>query len=339
MNKNVLHAKSDTSKETSNLNNINSKINSIEKKLNSIIEQENYNLSALDFPIFTSSNNSLLKKVFEDKGIQAIWNKSFKLKTAEGFTINDIIQPGIDCPDHPIGAVACSKSSYFIFDEILIAIAQIFHKRNLRTSSFNKDNMKFLSDLFLNMSNEEQGETKKFNVLKNIFKNNLYEIQITAIRNFDDYPFCSKISRSQRRDISKKILEFIIQSENSLLGKNGKFVKFNPESDKEMLNKKQNDFFKACGFYRDWPDGRVIYFSNDELLSIITNEEDHMKFIFKAEAENFKFEKFADFFNLLNKLEEKHSIAYDENLGYLASLPTNIGIKVFLKFTIFSFNK
>lgn len=313
------------------MSNINTKVNLIEKKLNSILEKESFNLTALDFPIFSSSNNSLLKKVFEEKGVQALWNSLYKRKTEEGFTINDVIQPGIDCPDHPIGIVACSKSSYKAFEEVLVSIAQIFHKRNLRISNYQKDDNKFLTELFSEMENEDPNKEKKFNyeTLKRLLKENLYEIQLTTIRNLDGYPFSAKITRTQRREISKKVLEFILKSDHSLLGKNGKFVKFNSASDKEMTNEKKNEFFKACGFYRDWPDGRVIYFSHDDLLSIITNEEDHLKFIFKAEGENFKFNKMAEYFKLLNDFEEKNSMAYDENLGYLTSLPSNIGMSIF----------
>jgi len=282
----------------------------------------------LDFPIFSSSKNSLLKTVFEEKGVQALWNSLYKVKTEEGFTINDVIQPGIDCPDHPIGAVACSKSSYSAFDEVLVSIAQIFHKRNLRISNYQKDDIKFLSELFSHMENEDPNNKRfvQFDTLKRLLKENLYEIQITTIRNLNGYPFSSKIPRTQRREISKKVLEFIIKSENSLLGKKGRFVKFNSDSDKNMGNQNKNEFFKACGFYRDWPDGRIIYFSQDDSLSIITNEEDHLKFIFKAEGEKFKLNSLADYFELLEDFEEKNLMSYDESLGYLTSLPSNIGI-------------
>jgi len=246
--------------------------------------------------------------------------------------------------------VAASKSSYSDFNEVLVAIAQIFHKRNLRNFNYQKDNNKFLTELFSELSSTDSNRennfkyTKQYETLKKIFIDNLYEIQLTTHRNFDGYPFCSKITRSQRREISKKVLEFIIKNEdNSLLGKNGKFVKFDTNIDKEIRNKIKNEFFKLCGFYRDWPDGRIIYFSQDDSLSIITNEEDHLKFVFKAEAENFKFDKLANYFKLLNQLEEKYVLAYDENLGYLSSLPSNIGKRIFFiykKFIYFcTFNK
>ena len=242
------------------------------------------------------------------------------LKTVEGYDINDIIQPGLDNPAHPVGVLACSKSSYFTFDEILVCIAQIHHKRNLRSIEYQKENY----------------ENVKFmiNDLKIILNENLLEVQITSIRNIDGFSFSSKISRFERREISKKILEFILKSENSLLGKHGKFAQFESYTNQGLQSKDQDTYNRSCGFYRDWPDGRVIYFSKDDLVSLITNEEDHLKISFKS-YENFDCEKLIHFFDVLKKFEEKFDFSFDKNLGYLTSSPTNLG-KIQFKKNIYS---
>lgn len=343
-NKRILYTKSDADEETSPISNIDSKVKLIEKKMNSIINRESQNISSSDYPIFASPSNSILKKIFEDKGIQNLWNRLSTLKTEEGFTVNHIIQPGLDCPDHPIGVVAYSKSCYYVFDEILVSIAQILHKRNLHNIGYKKENLNFLKDLFSNFNikkNENKEKTgfsediyksqnlyntTNYEFLNKLFNENLLEVNISAVRNLDGYNFSSGVSRSQRRDISKKILEFIIKNQsNTLVGKYGKFVQFDPQSNKGLQIKDQNDFYRLCGFYRDWPDGRVIYFSKDDLLSIITNEEDHLKITFRAEQENFNPQKFSEFFDLLIDLEKNYPSAYDEHLGYLTSSPINLG--------------
>lgn len=69
---------------------------------------------------------------------------------------------------------------------------------------------------------------------------------------------------------------------------------------------------------------RSVYFNKDASLSFMVNEEDHIRM--QALLGGFQLDKA---WNLINKLddalEEKLDFAYNENLGYLSTCPTNLG--------------
>lgn len=235
------------------------------------------------------------------------------LSTEEGHNINDIIQPGLDNPDHPIGVVSTSKDSYFTFDDILVNIAQLYHNRNLRLKKYEKENFALIKNLINN--------------LEDLLKNVVEEVEISANRNVENNLFSSKISRSDRRELARSILQVIKNEEGEIFEENGKFLSL--EDTKDLFNSNnQNPFFRSCGFYRDWPDGRFIYVNNTNTLTLIVNEEDHLKMIQRCsfnEKQNNPVKCLMNYFEFLEKLHDKLNFVYDENLGYLTSLINNLG--------------
>ena len=86
-------------------------------------------------------------------------------------------------------------------------------------------------------------------------------------------------------------------NENEVFEEQGKFLSL----EKALEISKQNPFFRSCGFYRDWPDGRFIYVNNNNTLSLVINEEDHIRLTQKSENEmNPKFVKhIINYFDLI----------------------------------------
>jgi protein-arginine kinase len=228
------------------------------------------------------------------------------LTTDEGISINDIIQPGLDNPDHPIGVVALSKDCYYTFEDILINIAKTYHHRNIKLAKYEKDNYGIIKSILINLD-ELMGKTLK-------------EVELSCSRNIDGYLFSGRISRSDRREIQKRVTQFLKNNEQEIFDESGKYLLLE-NSAHQVPPSEQNQFFRSCGFYRDWPDGRFLYVNNT--LSLITNEEDHIKLVQTMSSGNIK--NLVSYFNLLEKLEKEFNICYDDHLGYLTSLPTNLG--------------
>jgi len=253
--------------------------------------------------------NNLLKKVLDEK----TWRKNMMLTTEEGHNINDIIQPGLDNPDHPLGVVATSKDAYFTFDDILINIAQLYHNRNMRLKKHEKENYALIKNLITTMED----------LLNKIIE----DVEISTHRNVDNHLFSSKISRSDRRELARSILQIIKTEESDIFDESGKFLSL--EDTREVFNpNNQNPFFRSCGFYRDWPDGRFIYVNNSNTLNLVVNEEDHLKLIQRCnfnDKENNQIKFLLNYFDFLDKIHEKLNFAYDENLGFLTSLINNLG--------------
>lgn len=71
-------------------------------------------------------------------------------------------------------------------------------------------------------------------------------------------------------------------------------------------------------------DGRVLFLSDDESVSIMVGEEDHLRIQVLLPGE-----RFAEAYSICDKIETeigKHfEYAFDEKLGYLTECPTNLG--------------
>jgi len=296
-----------------------------------------------DFPKFhfsefnaaSDSKKSLLKEIFNEK----LWRKLHMLTSEEGYNINDIIQPGIDNPDNPIGLVSYSKDCYYTFEDILINAAQIYHKKNLHLSKYEKE----ANDMLISVLNS----------MDSFLEKNISEIKISTHRNYDSFPFSGKINRNQRREITSKLHEQIRKIENEIYEgeEKGKFSFFESkigDNNNSFKNKNFDSFFQACGFYKDFPDGRMVYESNDGNINIITNLEDHVKLILEIKStidqkdneNSFSIKSLIDYFEFIDKLEKLNNFSFDENLGYINTLINNLGITVFfflLEFMFFEF--
>lgn len=282
---------------------MNRKLSSIEYKLNYLLEKEACKVKQEDFPRFPKNCESLLKKLLDE----TTWKRNFMLQTDEGFDINDIIQSGLDNPDHPVGVIAVSKSSYYTFDEILIKAAEIYHNRNLRLNKYQKEDFTSLKTLLL--ENED------------LFSKIIEDIEINTNRNLDGFVFPAKISRSERKNVARNILQVLKMKESTVFSETGKFLSL--ENSKDLFNpNNQNPFFRSSGFYKDWPEGRFIYINNSETLTLIVNEEDHLKIILKSD---FNTKNITNYYNLVEALESQLQLSYSDNLGYLTSLVTNLG--------------
>ena len=187
------------------LQNIQNRLNNLEKKVNDQLEKENLQLSLkgvilinLEYPIFSKTNNSILKKVLTHD----LWKRYYKARTNEGFTINDIIQGGIDNEDHKIGIVAASADCYVIFHEIFIEVANFYHKREFKQNKFENESYSMLKNFIMNMDD--------------LLDNHLIEFEIHTKRNISDYAFSPKISRGNRKELANLIKETITKFEKDV---------------------------------------------------------------------------------------------------------------------------
>ena len=215
-----------------------------------------------DYPYFINNFKfSLLKNILDEE----VWRRNYNLRTKEGFTVNDIIQAGLDNPEHPIGVVAPSEDAYTSFEEILVSIATRFHKKNIKLTAHEKENYALVKNFLQNM--------------EELINDNCVEYEIIANRNVSNFLFSSKISRSERKEIASFVINNIKKIEADVFGNTGVFV----DLDKHDSPKKMqfNEFLKSAGIYRDWPDGRTIYFNSSNVFNAFINEEDHLKVILR----------------------------------------------------------
>ena len=141
--------------------------------------------------------------------------------------------------------------------------------------------------------------------------------RVRLARNLKDYPFPHRLNDGKAREVVEKI--------DAALNDSGmKFhrIDLNSLSDAARVSLLERhlispDFVRA-------KDGRAVFLSDDNKVSIMVNEEDHIRLqVILDGFDPDEAYKLAD--DLDNKLSRRLHYAFHERLGYLTQCPTNLG--------------
>uniref|UniRef100_V9KXF9 Creatine kinase M-type n=1 Tax=Callorhinchus milii TaxID=7868 RepID=V9KXF9_CALMI len=270
-----------------------------------------------EFPDLSQHNNHMAKALSLD-----IYKQLRDKETPSGFTLDDVIQTGVDNPGHPfimtVGCVAGDEESYEVFKGLFDPVIQDRHNGYKPTdkhkTDLNNENLKGGDDLdpkYVVSSRVRTGRSVKGIALP---------------------PHCS---RGERRLIEKLCIEAL----NSLTGElKGKYYPLSTMSDAEqtqliddhfLFDKPVSPLLIASGMARDWPDGRGIWHNDQKTFLVWVNEEDHLRVISMEKGGNMK-EVFRRFCVGLKKIEEifisrGRGFMWNEHLGYVLTCPSNLG--------------
>lgn len=153
------------------------------------------------------------------------------------------------------------------------------------------------------------------------FTDTVISTRIRFARNLKDTPFPSRLSASQKAKLNHRISQ-AVTGENSPIKNEFHYIQMEdlPSNDAALLTDKHlisPDFAKE-------PSGRALLINNDETVSIMLCEEDHLRIQVLADGMDLEAAlKKADKLDTL--LDEMLGFAYDEKLGYLTECPTNLG--------------
>ncbi|WP_058486912.1 protein arginine kinase [Defluviitalea phaphyphila] len=145
--------------------------------------------------------------------------------------------------------------------------------------------------------------------------------RIRLARNYKKYPFAVRLSSSEAEKMIEETKNAILEG-NTVISKDFQYISIfrKPPIDKRAMMERHivsPELVKKtepCG----------VLLSNDESISIMVNEEDHIRIQCIAAGKNI--EKVWDLADKIDDiLEEKIDYAFDEKIGYLTSCPTNVG--------------
>lgn len=145
--------------------------------------------------------------------------------------------------------------------------------------------------------------------------------RIRLARNIKKYPFPNRFTKEQSENILSDIKEISLNSSN-YIAKQFDFISLSDyqEIDKYILLEKHL-------VSHDLIDNKKLsgaLISKDEQISIMINEEDHLRI--QTILPGMQLLKAWDLSSKIDSLiEEKVEYAFDENIGYLTSCPTNVG--------------
>ncbi|XP_074927556.1 creatine kinase M-type [Chelonoidis abingdonii] len=220
-----------------------------------------------EFPDLTKHNNHMAKALTLD-----IYKKLRDKETPSGFTLDDVIQTGVDNPGHPfimtVGCVAGDEESYIVFKDLFDPIIQDRHGGYKPTDKHKTD---------LNHENLKGGD--------DLDPNYVLSSRVRTGRSIKGYTLPPHCSRGERRAIEK----LSVTALNSLTGEfKGKYYPLKDMSDQEqqqliddhfLFDKPVSPLLLASGMARDWPDARGIWHNDNKSFLVWVNEEDHLRVI------------------------------------------------------------
>lgn len=145
--------------------------------------------------------------------------------------------------------------------------------------------------------------------------------RIRLARNIVGYPFPNRLSTSQKNELNKKIFNAIFNS-NSSLKSQLKAINMSDLSDTEAASLVEKHLISID--FANNRNGKTLIISEDESISIMLCEEDHIRIQVIKSGLNLD-----EAYDIANKIDivlsESINFAFDDKLGYLTACPTNLG--------------
>lgn len=156
---------------------------------------------------------------------------------------------------------------------------------------------------------------------KNKFDNIVISSRIRLARNLKNKKFNNKISQEEAYEIVDDVKNVIENNEiTSQMGFKLYYLKDMPEIEQKILIEKR---VISPQMVKN-KDKSAFFVSEDKKITIMLNEEDHIRI--QVLDDKMCLNKCLDLSNKIDDiLEEKLDYAFDNQLGYLTSCPTNIG--------------
>lgn len=145
--------------------------------------------------------------------------------------------------------------------------------------------------------------------------------RVRLSRNLAQFPFPDRASAEQKAQVKAKVRDAMF-SGNSVLSKEFRFVEMEELSNEEAVSLVERHIVSP-EFISD-RQGKANLMSEDESVSIMINEEDHLRI--QVLREGLSLKEAAETADRLDTLlGESLSFAFDPEFGYLTQCPTNLG--------------
>lgn len=145
--------------------------------------------------------------------------------------------------------------------------------------------------------------------------------RVRLARNLKDYPFPLKLSEQGREKVIELVKKAISES-NSAIANDFSFIKISDLDSRQSVSLVEKRLVSPE--FISETKGRALLLSKDESVSIMLNEEDHIRLQVIKKGLSLE-ETYDEADRLDTLLDENLSFAFDEKLGYLTQCPTNLG--------------
>lgn len=275
------------------------------------------NDAGANFPDLSKHNNWMSRCLTKE-----IYTKYFNVKTSTGYTIDDVIQTGVDNPGHPyimtVGCVAGDEESYDVFADLFDPVIEGrfngFSKTDMHTTGLNPEKVIGGEDLDPNY---------------------VLSCRVRSGRSIKGLALPTWCTRAERKEVER----IMKSSLDQLTGDSkGTYFPLATMTDAEqdqliadhfLFDKPVSPLLTSAGMARDWPEARGIWHNVAKNLLVWVNEEDHIRIISMEKSGNMTavFKRFCDG---CNDIEEKvksmgYGFMWSARLGYILTCPSNLG--------------
>jgi len=269
-----------------------------------------------DYPDLSQHNNWMAKCLTKD-----IYKKLHNKATPNGYTLDGVIQTGVDNPGHPfiytVGCVAGDEETYDVFADLLDPIIEQRH------GGYTKDR-KHKTDM--NPANIKGGK------LDSKYVSSCRVRTGRSIRGFCLPPHCN---RAERRAVEKIAVDALAKLDGEFKGKYYPLGGMTDAEQENLINehflfdKPVSPLLTCAGMARDWPDARGIWHNESKNFLVWVNEEDHSRIISMEQGGDMSgvFKRFCDGINKVESLIKAggYEFMWNEHLGYVLTCPSNLG--------------
>jgi len=277
--------------------------------------QRNYP-SQEDFPYLEKHDNHMAKILTPD-----MYGRLRDRTTPSGFTLDAVIQTGVDNPGHPhimtVGCVAGDEESYQVFAELFDPIIDErhcgfkptdMHKTDLDYTKL--DAVKF-DEKYVMSSRVRTGR---------------------SIRGLALPPHCT---RAERRKVEKISVDALNTLDGEFKGGYYPLVDMSEKEQQKLIDehllfdKPVSPLLNSSRMARDWPDARGIFLNQSKSFVVWVNEEDHLRVISMQEGGDMGavFKRFClglqKFEGAIKRAGE--AFMHNDHLGYILTCPSNLG--------------
>lgn len=145
--------------------------------------------------------------------------------------------------------------------------------------------------------------------------------RVRLARNLAPYPFPERATLQQKEEIKARVRDALL-SGNSILSKEFRFLPLDSMGEEQAVSLVERHIISP-EFIADRR-GKGVLVSEDESLSIMINEEDHLRI--QVLREGLSLKEAAETADRLDTLlSETLPFAFDQEFGYLTQCPTNLG--------------
>lgn len=267
-----------------------------------------------------SKHNNWMSKVMTPE----LYKRMRARQTKSGFTIDDVIQTGVDNPGHPfimtVGCVAGDEDSYEAFAEFFDQIIEARHGGYKSTDVHKTD----LSD---GLVMDEPFDPDY-----------VFSVRVRTGRSIRGYALPPWCSRAERRKVESISLSALDRFDGDLKGKYFPLYEMTDAAQEQLIadhflfDKPVSPLLISAGMARDWPDARGIWHNDQKNFLVWINEEDHLRVISMQKDGDMQacWRRWIDGLNKFEAYvkEAGADFMHSEHLGYILTCPSNLGTGV-----------